>query len=908
MSKDNSAKEKELLARIEELEQALRQAQDNSARVERLVENTIEGLLLHDHGLAIDMNPSFAHIFGYTVEELAGKNLIEQLIAKTSQQVVINNIQAKVTSPYEVIAVRKDGTQFPAEIEGRTVGYEGKELRAVAVRDISDRKTTRDNLKNSESLLNDVQELSKAGGWRYIVDTEEMIWTKELYRIHDFDENDYSIDHIAESINCYLPKDREIIQKVFQDCIEKGIGYDLEFEFNTTKQKKFIRTKTKPILENGRVVEVLGSVMDITELAQAEQKLLEIQDDLKTERDFNKLINKTIPIGIIILDREGKIIYANPKAEETLGQTKENLLQTTYNSPSWKITDFDGNKFDQKNLPFAMVKKTHQPVTNIEHAIETVEGKRVFLSVNANPRFNRKAEFDGIIASIEDITDQVAAEKSLLSSERRINFIINQLPIIVWATDRNLMFTYSEGADLDSLGLRPNQAVEDKFDLYRFFRTRSDENIAIKYHKLAIEGKTSSYDMEFGGKYRQSFVGPLKNKNDEIIGTMGFSIDITQQKQYQQELIIAKEKAEESDKLKMAFLENLSHEVRTPMNGIMGFSEMLIQKNLSPEMRERYVDIIKDSTRQLLKVIEDIIEISRIKTEEVHAQENTCSINAIMLGLYSEFKPVADLNNLEFYHQSDLPDSESIVTTDETKVTKILKHLIVNAIKFTREGYVKIAYSIEKESIIFSVEDTGTGIEKSIIEKMFEPFQKTKFGARNFASGTGVGLAIVDAYVKVLKGRITVETETEKGTTFFIEIPYRPIEVKSQDKAGHVPVHKRGIALVAEDEIINYMILEKFLNREGFKVLHAKNGQEALDFVKEIKDITIVMLDIRMPLMDGYQVVTEIKNIRPELPIIAQTAYVLHEGRDKILKAGFDGYLPKPIDFKQLKLLIKSLL
>jgi signal transduction histidine kinase len=429
----------------------------------------------------------------------------------------------------------------------------------------------------------------------------------------------------------------------------------------------------------------------------------------------------------------------------------------------------------------------------------------------------------------------------------------------------------------------------------------------------------------------------VKDKKGRTIKTYGANQDITERKQAEKklkeqnekylavneklkeslkkvqkinnELEVAKMKSEESDKLKSAFLANMSHEIRTPMNGIIGFSKMLNRPDLSEVKRNQYTLIINEMCQQLLHLIDDIIDISKIETGQIKIHETKTNINDIIIKLFSFYNPIAVKSNINLYVQKSLTDEDSEVITDQVKLRQILDNLLSNAIKFTQKGYVKYGYLLKNNFLEFYVEDTGIGIPRNLQKTIFERFSQIEKGASKLYGGTGLGLSISKAFVEKLKGEIWVKSRQNKGSTFSFAIPYNPVNMKDSDSGrvtGEEKDRQKPVILIVEDEEVNFLYFQEVIIDMNVEILHAKSGNEAIDICKKNSKIDLILMDIKLPDIDGYEVVKRIKKCRGSLPIIAQTAYAMAGDKEKAINAGCIDYISKPIDDKDLVCKIKQ--
>lgn len=400
---------------------------------------------------------------------------------------------------------------------------------------------------------------------------------------------------------------------------------------------------------------------------------------------------------------------------------------------------------------------------------------------------------------------------------------------------------------------------------------------------------------------------PILDHNGLPKFLLGVSEDITSKKEVEKELIEAKEKAEESNRLKIAFLQNISHEIRTPMNAICGFTSLMTEPDLNMEQKANYSSIVRSNCDQLLTIITDVLTISSVETKQVKVTIQEVNMNQLMEELTHIFKPTATSLSLAFENKTNIPDNQAYVLTDRTKLTQVLSNLLTNALKFTKEGAIEIDCRIEKENLVFTVKDTGIGFNPNIKETIFERFRQANDDINKSYGGTGLGLAISKAFVELLGGHIGVETELGKGSTFQFTLPYKaamPLEFEPTEPN----VWNHGFTiLIAEDEDVNYLFLETLLLPMNWKLIRARNGQEAIDMVRTDLSISLILMDIRMPVIDGYEAAIIIKDLRPDLPILAQTAYANDFEVEKYREV-FDDYLTKPLRIQILKQKISQFL
>jgi signal transduction histidine kinase len=402
------------------------------------------------------------------------------------------------------------------------------------------------------------------------------------------------------------------------------------------------------------------------------------------------------------------------------------------------------------------------------------------------------------------------------------------------------------------------------------------------------------------------------NKNLEIIVTERTS-----------ELLKAKEKAEESDRLKSAFLANMSHEIRTPMNGILGFSELLKEPDLTGGQQLEYIRIIEKSGKRMLNIINDIVDISKIEAGLMKLDSKESNINEQIEYIYTFFKPEVEAKGMKLFFKNPLSAKESIINTDREKLYAILTNLVKNAIKYSTKGSIELGYQlkIEKESdntdkkgnivLEFYVKDTGIGIPKERQEAIFERFIQADIADKMAYQGAGLGLSISKAYVEMLGGKIWVESEEGKGSCFYFTLPYHTDSFEETIDRQPIPLMKNDIVrklkiLIAEDDEVSDSMLSIMLREFSNKILHAETGLETIKVCQDNPDIDLILMDIRMPEMGGYEATHKIREFNKEVIIIAQTAHGLSGDREKSLESGCNDYIAKPINRTELLALIQK--
>ncbi len=378
------------------------------------------------------------------------------------------------------------------------------------------------------------------------------------------------------------------------------------------------------------------------------------------------------------------------------------------------------------------------------------------------------------------------------------------------------------------------------------------------------------------------------------------------------ELEKAKLKAEDSDRLKSAFLANMSHEIRTPLNAIVGFSSLLKEKSITEEDQDMYINIIDNNSESLMVLINDILDISLIDANQLKLNSGLFNAHSILSEIESTFK-LKNTKQLEIKFVNNNETKGLFLYNDSVRFSQVINNLISNAYKYTDQGSIRFGYKIINNKVRFFVSDSGIGIEKEDQQNIFNHFYKIETENNKLYRGVGIGLSITKKLVEMMGGKIQLESEINVGSTFFFDLVFKEIPDKINSKKepkSHLNHNFEGLTvLVAEDEPTNYKLLEKILQMTGAKVVWAQNGQEAVDYILNYPDSTdiIVLMDIKMPVLNGYQANRIIKETNPTIPVIALTAYANAEDKQTIKEENFDDYIVKPLNAVNLLKSIEQL-
>ncbi len=422
------------------------------------------------------------------------------------------------------------------------------------------------------------------------------------------------------------------------------------------------------------------------------------------------------------------------------------------------------------------------------------------------------------------------------------------------------------------------------------------------YVSANLIGMFAAYNIEYYARrdfYQNDQLDQRKAQVEEANRTLEQKVE-----ERTSELKEAKERAEQSDKLKSAFLANMSHEIRTPMNGILGFSQLLLETEDKEELQS-FVDVINKNGNHLLSLINDIVDISKIEAGMLTLNKTEFPVNELLIevvGLFTrEEKVVSGSISLKSYYA--LESGQDVILSDRIRLKQILINLLSNAIKFTDQGAIEIGYTLHHDALLFYVKDTGVGLDYDQQHYIFERFMQATTNHQPKHEGTGLGLAISRACIKLFEGDIWAESEPGRGSVFCFTLPLTLdgqfiLKTYFQNNDHMDLIWKDKVILVAEDVTTNFLLIKTALNKTGVNLVWAKNGQEAVDLCKSEDQLDLILMDVRMPVMDGFEATQVIRNILPDIPIIAQTSYAMDGDREKSLASGCTDYISKPFNIK----------
>ncbi len=645
-----------------------------------------------------------------------------------------------------------------------------------------------------------------------------------------------------------------------------------------------------------------------------------------------------LPVLLAKSDLNGQILWCTRQFEKEFANIL-NVKQKNFHS-----FFASNNQFKQtieSHLTFSLT-YTFKPIENRAvlyrfHFIpEICSGEKIYtVSIANETELLREKSIKQILLNISKAETECNDLKSFFNSiQKEIGSIFeaDNMFVVLWdKMHRSLKLTY----------------FKDHFDSFESFPPgKTLSSYVIENGKSLLITEQEIYEMhmkgliDIVGQLAKSWMGIPLTLNGEILGLMAIqsyhsknaynSDDLAlmefvsnqvaislKRREYEASLKISRQKAIESDKLKTAFLANMSHEIRTPMNSIVGFADLISRSSIPPEKKDTYCKYISNSSKALLALIDDIIDLAKIEAGQLNILKSAVPVNTIineLLELYQAKLQKENRGKLQLKTNCVVESQSFAILCDVVRLRQLLNNLINNAIKFTSEGSIEFGYVIPNNAtIIFYVKDTGIGIDSDKIELIFERFRQGDDTTTRKYGGTGLGLAISKRLVELMGGKIWVESEIGNGSTFMFSLPLiipkvaEPVKISNK----HQPISENFMGktiLIAEDDDLNFLFLQEVLSATKAIIIRACNGKEAVDIIKSDPSISVVLMDIQMPIVNGYAATQEILKIRSNIPVIAQSAYAMAEDSAKGIRAGCSDYISKPIKPEELIRVLKKYL
>jgi PAS domain S-box-containing protein len=895
--------------------------QENEVRLKKeqyelIIENTSHLLfqVLQD-GEIIFSNQKFLEFLNIKREELINKPVFDYIDYPEQLKKVLTEISVHNSSGSIEITTGFTGSARIVKLDFNAVFNETGNILLINFmgEDITDRKYLEHELIKTKKRLDLAFLAANDAYWDIDLITNEFFYSQNFYVMLGYDEN-IMINNFDSFLKLVHPDDVGKIKDIFnrylaREEIRTAIKYRVR---SSTGEFRWILSRTMVVDtdDKGMPARIIGTNSDITKAVLIEEKLKESENRLK-------LILDNMPVMLIAMDEFGDIIHWNRECEHVTGYMKEEIVNTPQ-----AATLLTPDEYDMDIIHTNLVKKGGN-FRNEKLDLKCKDGsiKTVMWSSLSNlyPVPGWHSWSVGI-----NITELEAVSKALNESTEKFREaqIIARLGYweynhsknrCMWDTILSGILGYScESMEVNDTELYSHIHEEDR-DMVRKKFIHSIKNRTPHNAILRCITKTG------GMVYLKQISKTQYNSINRAEITRGIVFDITELKKTEQELINAKNRAEENNRLKSAFLANMSHEIRTPLNSIIGFSELLADRSSSLEDNLNYIDIIKESSKQLTGLISDIIDISKIDANLMSVNKTTISLNKVIEHLNKIFlNEIKNRNkDIKLTYSTGFRDPSDLIITDETRIRQILNNLLSNAIKFTDKGTIDFGYRATGDGrfIQFHVKDTGIGIPYRKQKLVFRRFQQADESIARKYGGTGLGLSISRELCRLLGGTMWIRSEQGKGSAFYFKIPF--IQGKPDDMAydftgeinDDIYIKLRGrTVLIVDDNITAQKLLCAILGKTGMNCITADSGQAALDIIRSGKKIDLVLLDIQMPDMDGVNTLYKIRENLPLMKIIAQTAHAFEEDKKKYISIGFNSYISKPFNRHKILKTISSVI
>jgi len=915
--------------------------------------------LFNQEGRFIYVNPMIKEITGYSREEILKMKFYDiihpdfkNLVKERGQKRIDGK---KIVKSYEFKIVTKSGKEKWLEIFSTRMQLKGETVVLGLANDITDRQESLEAIKQSEEKYKSLYSF-----FRLMVDNvPDMIWAKDLQKRYIF-ANKSLCDNLLMAKNTDEPvgktdiyfakkeRSRKIddpdwytfgeVSELSDDQVmkeRKPLQFD---EYGNIKGKfLYLDVQKSPLWDSeGKMIGTVGSARDVTTTKQLERER-RLEEKLKNVvYRIGNAVNSTKDLSeffTVIRLEISEIIDTTNLFIALYNKDKEEISLPYFIDEKDRFKAFPARKtlthfLIKNNKPMLLREDDYIKLANDGEIELTGSLAKVWLGVplmvkgetigamvvqNYNDAFAFDEEDLELLKflsfQVSTSINQKIADDALRESEFTLRQIIDNVPVMIFAKDKYLRFILANKAMADMYGLRVDEIegrLQSEIHPYKeeIEKFMDDDYAVIDQGqvKFIMEEEFTNKNGEV--RILQTTKIPLKTGQEKGISLLGVAVDITDRMNAEVELKKAKNKAEESDKLKTAFLANMSHEIRTPMNAIIGFSELLNDPELNSQDRKEFIKLISENSKMLLKLIEDIIDVAKIEAEQIKIINTHCHANQIideLVYFYNNHLTRFENKQINLIVNKAAAENDFCFITDPLRFKQILNNLLGNAIKFTEKGEVEIGYYFEGgDQIIFYVKDTGIGLAASKMKLIFERFRQVEESSTKEYGGTGLGLTISRRLVELLGGNIWVESILREGSTFFFSLPFKRVE--SSKKSNRVTGisgnrnWKGKTILVAEDESSNFELINATLQNTKVKVIRARNGKEAVLSFMESDAIDLILMDIRMPEMDGYEATKRIKKINSKIPVISLTAYAMAEDREKSFQAGCNEYISKPFN------------
>ena len=889
---------------ITDRKQAENELQENKDNLQSIFDSVSEAIYVMDeNGIFIDANKGAEKMYQYTREELIGKSPQSVAAPRLNDFDEVNRIMHSVFEngipiALEFWAVRKNGEIFPKDVVTNRGKYKGKDVLIVTARDISNQKKNEKALKKTQEKLNNIFNLANSGIILADIEGNFLEFNNWWLKMTGYSHEEFSkIKNFGVTHPDDLEKSKMWLKKIIDGEIDK---YQVEKRYIRKDGTFFWGESSVSAIKDkdNKIASTIGVVTDITERKLAEAALRE------SEEKYRGLVENS-PDGIVTYVQD-KITYVNSEALRIARATSSDQI---IGKSILEFVHPDSKEMVMQYMKEVVMDDNASQI--VEEKLITLSGETVYAELKAIPTLFEHQNAVQVI--IHDITDRKRTQEKI----KQLSQAVEQSPVAIVITNTMGAIEYVNPKFIETTGYSQEEIIGKNPRVLKSGHTSANEY----KHLWQTLMSGSEWYGEFHNKkkdgtlyWESASISPILNSQGIATHYIAIKEDITERKLIEQQLIKAKEKAEESDRLKLAFLANMSHEIRTPMNGILGFTELLKDHSLSSDVQQEYIKIIEKSGKRMLNIINDIINISKVESGQIEITPLKTNVNEQFEYLLTFFKPEAAQKNLSLYLSKELSAKDTYIKTDREKLYAILTNLIKNAIKFTNKGSIEFGCEKKGNYLEFFVKDSGLGISDSQQKIIFERFRQANDIISRSHEGSGLGLAISKAYVEMQGGKIWVESKEGIGSTFYFTLPfysaYKNKEKNVAQKTTSNDIEENKIkdlkVLIVEDDAISKLLITIAVKPFSREIIKVSTGFEAIEACKNNPDLDLVMMDINMPEMGGYEATKQIRKFNKDLVIIAQTANGMQSDHDKAIATGCTDYISKPVNITSLSKLIQK--
>lgn len=885
---------------------------------ELIIENTPHLLfqLLHDGKITFS-NKKFSLFLNTNQNKLIGNFIFDFIDKSEIKQLkkALYSLTKDNTSGNVEILTKSSGIPRLIKLDFYAVFNEDDKITLINFmgEDITEKKFLEGELLKTKKRLDLAFLAANDSYWDADLISGEFFYSQNFYRMLGYDQYG-KLDKFSKFLKLVHPEDIAALKSVVKKSLSgESIRSAVKFRVKTSYDDyMWILSRTMVIEtnESGKPSRIIGTNSDITEMVR-------IQEKLKASENRLKLILDNMPVMLDAMDSKNNIIHWNRECERVTGYTKDEII----NNPD--ASEFLCRDIDALKCTYEKRLELGGNYRNQELDLTCKDGKtRTIIWSNLSDLYpvpNWHSWSIGI-----DITELKEVTKALNLSREKIKEAQIIAKLGYWEFNHKTKTGTWDSILSEIMGYNNEYMELNQSELF-YHLHEDDRDTAISKFKNAVKDRTPHNDV-YRCRLKNGDIIYLKqiskteyNNEGKAVTSRGIIFDITELKKIEIELINAKEKAEENNRLKSAFLANMSHEIRTPLNSIIGFSELLSDSSSTPEENLMYIDIIRESSKQLTSLVSDIIDISKIDANLLIIEKKGLSLNRRIEHLKEIFKNEIKSKNkaITLTTVTGLESNEDFIVSDKTRITQILSNLLGNALKFTEQGSIEFGYNLTDNNkfIEFYVKDTGIGIQKKNQKKIFGRFQQADTSISRKYGGTGLGLSISRELSHLLGGDMWLKSGPGEGSTFYFKIPYIKAVPDNVPADNNIRLHDNKYyrlqnknVLIVDDNATVLKLLSAILKKFQMNCIEADTGKTALEIFKSNNSIDLILLDIQMPEMDGVSVMNSIRKINPQIKIIAQTANAFEEDKKKYIELGFNGYISKPFNRAEIIKTINSII